>query len=458
METEKKVQAFVKTNNLLDKNVQTVYVATSGGADSMALLAFMRKNTDKEIIAVHVNHGLRGETADRDQKFVEDYCKVNNIQCIVFNAKIDGTYIPEHASEEWARNLRYNYFSSLPQKNAVIATAHTASDNAETLLFRLARGCGIKGLVGVPAKRNNIIRPFLCLTRKETEDLVEYYGTNNITDESNLTDDYARNKLRHNAIPLLKQINPNAELSMSKTSDRLGRIYEYINKTANLHLAKAAQCNGRCYSTPSLQQEDVAILEQMIMIVLEPFEHSEVVVEDIVRDILSYGNNSESEIKIREYPLNNEYTAVLTTKTFSVEKNNESLEKNLVVGDNIISNWGHNIEVIQCSYQEFQEDTVDKFNKAYYLDGDRFPLQSLLISTKKNGDTFKPACRYKTKLINHMSGFSLVEKNNVPVIRNADGDVVFLYGTGFTDGMLPTNQTKTIYRFNCRRAYDTRMG
>ena len=203
---EKKVLKYIHEKNLLLDGIITVYVATSGGADCMALLAFLRDHMNLNVVAVHVNHGIRGASADRDQAFVVNYCKNHNIQCIVFNAREDNIEIPEKASEEWARNLRYNYFNTLDMSNAVIATAHTATDQVDTVVFRLARGCGINGLAGIPAKRDNIIRPFLCLTRKETEQLVSYYNTYHVTDESNLTDENARKKIRHHVVPVIKEI------------------------------------------------------------------------------------------------------------------------------------------------------------------------------------------------------------------------------------------------------------
>lgn len=174
---ENKVKDFITKNGML-KDTDKLYIATSGGADSMALLAFMethKKEFGIDVGAVHVNHGIRGETARRDADFVRDYCLAHDIEYILFDAEADKVNVPDNASEEWARQLRYNYLDSISKNKIKIATAHTLSDQTETILFRLARGgSGLKGLTGIPAKRGNYIRPFLCLCRTEIEQLVEY--------------------------------------------------------------------------------------------------------------------------------------------------------------------------------------------------------------------------------------------------------------------------------------------
>ena len=444
METEKKVLNFIKTNDLLDGNIQTVYVATSGGADSMALLAFMHKNTDKTIVAVHVNHGIRGATADRDQKFVEEYCATHNIKCIVFNAKTDGTQIPEHASEEWARNLRYNYFKQLDMTSAVIATAHTISDQVETTVFRMARGCGLNGMSGIPVRRENIIRPFLCLTREETEALVEMYKTNNITDESNLTDDYARNKIRHHIVPVLKELNLNAENNIMKLCNRIGSAWDFINITAQKQLDDCKLSHGDWYNTEKMQQAHPAILEYMVLLILENYETTDSMVEKICRAI-EEAHCEEKEYKVFETPLDKNSSIIITNKTVSIR----SIVQDVAIqeGDNVFGTWGHGVYIEQCSYEEFVNDTQDKRRLAYYLDGDKYPLCTLKITSKRDGDKFKPACRYKTKVVNHMTGYLFGEKDELPVVRCND-QIVYLHQVGFTDNMLPDEHSNLIYKFS----------
>lgn len=154
--TQSKVENYILENNMIG-GATKVYVATSGGADSMALLATLvefRNELGIEVGAVHVNHGIRGETARRDANFVKDYCSSYDIEFVLFDAEQDGVKVPENASEDWARQLRYNYFSKLINKTTKVATAHTLSDQAETVIFRMTRGgSGLNGLSGIPPVR-----------------------------------------------------------------------------------------------------------------------------------------------------------------------------------------------------------------------------------------------------------------------------------------------------------------
>lgn len=243
------VIATSKNNNLFEAN-DVVAVATSGGADSMALLMFLNENKAElgflDVLAIHVNHGIRGASADRDEQFVVDFCRNNNIARIVYNAKKLGVEIPEHASEEWARNLRYGYFKDASKFYDKLAVAHTVSDQIETVLFRIARGTGMKGLSGIQIKRQNIVRPFLNLTREDTELICEYYGIKYMTDETNLEDTYSRNRIRRYVVPVLRQVNPSGfEKSVQKMCDIANSADGFIRSIAIKILEKAQDKDKR---------------------------------------------------------------------------------------------------------------------------------------------------------------------------------------------------------------------
>lgn len=451
---EKKIINFIKKNKLIPDETKTVYVAVSGGADSMALLAFMHKNIDKDIVAVHVNHGIRGESADRDEEFVRNYCAQNDIPVIVHNARDAGIKVPENASEDWARNLRYNFFKTLDNTNSVIATAHTLSDQTETVLFRLARGCGLKGLCGIPVKRNNFIRPFLCITRTETEKLSEMYGTSYVTDETNLSDDYNRNKIRHHAVPVLKEINPQVEQNIAKLCKRVEAAEDFVASYA------CSMLKMFCYyhdirtknwlSTSSLAKEHPAVLSQILLQVFGNYDIDETIMEELQECILAQKDKySESllgpEVLLYSRVLSEKYTLMLTNKVCGIRRKNEAIKPTadtpLVYGS-----WNKTVRFVRESYDDFVNITQnDKHALAYYLNGDRFPLETLTLTEKTDGDEFKPACRYKTKIVKHMTQFSLAERLEVPILKNQQGEILYLYGTGFTDNCLPNKDTKYIY-------------
>ncbi len=230
----------------LINNGDTVTVALSGGADSVALLHALVSLKEKlgiTVNAAHLNHSIRGEEADRDQKFATDFCKALGVE--LFCEKID---VPKYASENHlslelaARELRYDFLNRVA--TCKIATAHTASDNLETLIFNLSRGTALKGLCGIPPKRDNIIRPIIFCTRYDVENYCKVNNLSFVTDSTNLSDDYSRNKIRHNITPVLKEINGGAELSAVRTAQSISEDNDYLENCANDALFSLLTDNG----------------------------------------------------------------------------------------------------------------------------------------------------------------------------------------------------------------------
>ena len=195
-----------------------VICAVSGGADSMALLwgmYMLREKLGIILECAHFNHQLRGEESDRDAAFVRQFCEDYHIPFHYGKAKV---VAGEKGLEAAAREARYAFLRSLP---GVVATAHTADDNAETVLMHLLRGTGLKGLGGIAPKSGNVIRPMLSVTREEVLAFLEEYSLPYVEDSSNHTDDFLRNRLRHNVVPLLKKENPKFSPNLSQMALRL---------------------------------------------------------------------------------------------------------------------------------------------------------------------------------------------------------------------------------------------
>jgi len=195
-----------------------VVCAVSGGADSMALLWAMYLLKDSlqiELSAAHFNHGLRGEESDRDEAFVRQFCRDYGIPLTVGAGKI---VAGKKGLEAAAREARYGFFATLPGK---IATAHTADDNAETVLMHLVRGTGLKGLGGIAPCNGNLIRPMLDITRQEVLHFLTEYSIPFVEDSTNGEDAFLRNRLRHYVMPLLKQENPRLSESISSLAQDL---------------------------------------------------------------------------------------------------------------------------------------------------------------------------------------------------------------------------------------------
>lgn len=206
---------------------ETVVCCVSGGADSMALLFalyLLAKKLNIQVSAAHFNHGLRGEESDRDAAFVRDFCRGYGISLYEKKQQVTPG---KKGLEAACREARYAFFRTLPGK---IATAHTADDNAETLLLHLIRGTGLKGLGGITPVNGRLIRPMLMTTREQVLAFLQEYHIPFVEDSTNRTDDFLRNRLRHHVMPLLRQENPRLPENLSAAAQRLRRDEAVLDK------------------------------------------------------------------------------------------------------------------------------------------------------------------------------------------------------------------------------------
>ncbi len=212
-----KLRNFLDTYDMLAPE-DRVICAVSGGADSMALLwgmYLLRQERDFILEAAHFNHGLRGEESDRDAAFVADFCRGYGIPLHMGRGPVKKG---EKGLEAAAREARYAFFATLDGK---IATAHTANDNAETVLLNMVRGSGLKGLGAIAPVGRRLIRPMLMITRQEVLAFLQEYHIPHVEDSSNGGDAFLRNRLRHSVMPLLEQENPRLAENMSAMALRL---------------------------------------------------------------------------------------------------------------------------------------------------------------------------------------------------------------------------------------------
>lgn len=250
------------------QNGDTVIVALSGGADSVALLHALYSIKEKynlKLFAAHLNHQLRGDEAERDEIFCKILCEKYNTHLFVRRIAIKTLADERKISEELCgREERYHFFEELSKNlGAKIATAHTANDNAETLIFNLVRGAGMSGIAGIPPIRGNIIRPLIEQTREDIERYCEKNILRYMTDSSNLQDDYTRNRIRHNIIPALKTLNPLFEAAALRLTQSAAEVSDFLKKTALNTLEKAKLDFG--YDAKLLLQNDQAVLHAAII-------------------------------------------------------------------------------------------------------------------------------------------------------------------------------------------------
>lgn len=229
----KKIKSAIEKYAMI-KNGETVCCALSGGADSTAMLlalSMLSRELDFTLTAVHINHLLRGDESFRDEYFCIELCKNLKISLKVFRQNAaDFSHSLGTSVETGAREMRYKIFADLPADK--IATAHNLDDNAETLVFRMARGTGLKGLTGIPPVRGKIIRPLLFCTRNEIESFLAERGQDFVTDSTNLADDYARNKIRHRIIPAMSEICGGFPNNITNLTASLAEDEDFLANTA----------------------------------------------------------------------------------------------------------------------------------------------------------------------------------------------------------------------------------
>ena len=243
MDFSGRIREFVMQHELIEKN-DGIVVGVSGGADSVCLLLCLtelRKHFKLRLKAVHINHMIRGEEADRDQSFVEELCRELGVDEISVRINVPQLAKEKHLTEEEAgRNARYQTFKEVMEDSCFqkIAVAHNSDDLAETVIFNMARGSSIKGLAGIPVRRDCIIRPLLGVRRSEIEEYLKERGRSFVTDSTNLLDDYSRNSIRHTVIPALNKLNDRTVDHIAAAAEDVAEIYEMIcdmADTAEIH-------------------------------------------------------------------------------------------------------------------------------------------------------------------------------------------------------------------------------
>lgn len=282
-----KVKRYVEKWKMLSSE-DRVIVGVSGGADSICLLLLLlelREEIGFDIVAVHVNHGLRGKDAEADEKFVKEFCEKRNVLLEIYSVEVERIAKERKQSvEEAGREVRRECFEQtrLKYKGTKVALAHHQNDNAETFLFRLARGTGIKGLGGMAPIKAEYIRPLLCLERGEIENYLAEQGIAYCTDKTNENDIYSRNYIRNQVIPRMEQeINRKTVAHIHRTMEQLQQIQKYLEE-------QTASCIEQCMKPCS---EGVLIEEGRYRAI------PEVIRSLVVKELLSRVSRKEKDIE-----------------------------------------------------------------------------------------------------------------------------------------------------------------
>ena len=249
----KKIAAYAKKWQMLEKD-DKVIVGVSGGADSICLLFVLlelQKEYGFELIAVHVNHELRGTAAKEDETYVREICKERNIPCVVYSENVELVAKKRKQSiEEAGRDVRREMFEKARKEytGTKIALAHHKNDNVETLFMNLARGSKMAGLGGMSPVNDFFIRPLLCVSRKEIEDYLKKNNIHYCTDETNFSDQYTRNRVRNHMIPYMEEhINVKAVDHISESMEMIRETQQFLQEEVDKYARVAVSKKGTEY-------------------------------------------------------------------------------------------------------------------------------------------------------------------------------------------------------------------
>ena len=449
--TEETLLAYCRQQGLF-KSGNRVIVACSGGADSMALLLFLlrrRRDLEIEVLATPVNHGIRGVHAVADANFVTAFCRKNGVELFLYDALREGVEIPAQPSEEWARGLRYGWFDQLAvQEEAFIATAHTMSDQVETVLFRMARGTGLHGLGGIPPRRGYYVRPCLCLTRAETEAYCAALGQNYVQDETNDQDVYARNRIRHDAIPALQYANSAAETAIARLCRQMRDLDVWLTGEAAALLQAATVENG--YEVATLRRAEGPVLDAALHALVSPVRDAEEKYITLLRFLLQRGEGAlqltpEVTYKVKD--------GVLLRQTPRGVRPLPAPPQPFSEGRFFLPG-GYFVEFRRVKYEEFLKNQPI-FKKDLNCCADCAKIQkNLLLRTRLPGDFFRPAGRHVRKTLKKYYNELEIPQEERPLLPLlADGsEVVWLWGSGFAEGMAPDAYTSEVLTVRTEKA------
>ena len=302
---QQRIKQYIEKEDLFSSGSK-ILIALSGGADSVALLCILHA-AGYPCEAAHCNFHLRGEESNRDEQFVRQLCKKYGIHLHTIDFDTTRYAAEKHISIEMAaRELRYNWFEEIRNqcRADVVAIAHHQDDSVETILLNLIRGTGITGLLGIRPRNGVIVRPLLCINREEIMRYLQSIGQDYVTDSTNLEDEYTRNKIRLNLLPLMQTINPSVKNSLIETGNYLSDVATIYNRYIEEAKTRIATTEG--IRICELVKEPAP--EALLFEILQPLGFNSGQIKDIVHSLHGQSGKQFSSkewrvIKDREFLL-----------------------------------------------------------------------------------------------------------------------------------------------------------
>lgn len=411
---------------VVEKYAGKIGVAVSGGIDSMCLLhAFCLAGQD--VLAINVEHGIRGETSLRDTDFVRAYCKLNNVPFVTRSVDALNSCLSGESVETCARRLRYAFFDELLSSGTVtkIALAHHADDNAETVLMRIFRGTGIHGLSGI-TDRDDFIRPFIRYTRKQIEEYASVHSVPFVTDETNLSSDYTRNYIRNELMPVINARFPDAAAAIARLSECALETDEYLSSLCPK--AEKLPYGARLksfFGLPKIIQKYSVMLAVKQLGFLQDFEARHV---EAVCSLSEKPNNTSIDLPFNLVCVRYGDGIIITERT------PEAFPPAAFGEDGVYAFGGSRYFVRKGS----------GIIKGASLDGDRLP-DECVVRTRRDGDVFKRVNGKRKLLGDYLNNLKLSkpEKDSLLVLAK-DSEIYAVLGVETADSVKITDDTVNI--------------
>lgn len=414
--TDKVIKTILKHHMITSGD--TVGVGLSGGADSVALFDLLVSNKDKlgisRVVGIHIHHGIRGAEADRDMNFSKSLCEKLNTDFICYNADVPkAAQQSGETIEECARRIRYEFFSNSGCDK--IATAHNLNDNIETVIFNLTRGTSLSGLCGIPYVRERYIRPLLDCTREEIESYLKEKNLDFITDSTNLCDDYTRNKIRHNILPKLFELNPAFPQAFSNCSDSLRLANDYILQSAKELLEKSKIDDY--YNCAVFESCHSAVKNQIISLILKEQNAKNISRKhiDAVLNIIQNGGEADlcGNVTARAYNKKLFFGKEEKIQNFKISAEKTNCKVSTPVGT-------VNIEcLLKKDLQILNKEDMD-----FLIDCDTI-LGELIVRNRADGDEYQPSKRASKKLkkLFNEGKIPVSERGRMIILQDSEGIV-----------------------------------
>lgn len=416
------------TWELLEKEELTL-VALSGGLDSVCLCALLHE-AGYRVAAAHFNHALRGEESERDEQFVRAFCKARNIPLFVGRGDVAACAEQNRiGTEEAGRKLRYEFLEKTARElgAAVIATGHHANDNAETMLFHLARGTGIAGLAGIAPRRGNIVRPLLSVSRTELAAYAAERELSYCEDATNSDENYTRNFIRAQLLPRMEEVNAAAVRHMSEAAQRLREDDELLNALARERLGSMREEKDAVSLTgEALLSAPAALRRRMLRELLRCLQVGE---KDFTAAHFTELENLCRDGKMRQLDLPRGVTAYWRNGRLTLSLKEEGNgEAELPMGESVC--WGDWLLTLSS----------EPSDAAYALSADALPLTVGAWDARDRMQLIALPAPRSLKRIFSDRGVTPAERERTAVVRSG-GKLAAVCGIGVDAAFLPKEKT-----------------